>query len=286
LKHLIFIVFSMFFFCLSSFSLDFYFMAEKLLERDPQILLKKLEYETALDKESTIDILKKELDFNRVKCEKLKKLVSVSYDYNLSQLETKKYTFVINLKMYGVIYERFSEPLEVIKMKLKSFERRQEYLIDVLKIIIGIENVDTPGLIDLENIDMSILFMDFESLLNISGVEKLFEAEIASSVNEILQLSAQKNDFEILLIEKIESLRDSFDLLNAYKMVHDDYINKIEEIEDRYKLGEISNQEYIKSQLDLVDLKIKLLNAEKNFVEGYLEVLELLGLSAEKYLFK
>jgi hypothetical protein len=261
-------------------------MAEKLLERDPQILLKKLEYETALDKESTIDILKKELDFNRVKCEKLKKLVSVSYDYNLSQLETKKYTFVINLKMYGVIYERFSEPLEVIKMKLKSFERRQEYLIDVLKIIIGIENVDTPGLIDLENIDMSILFMDFESLLNISGVEKLFEAEIASSVNEILQLSAQKNDFEILLIEKIESLRDSFDLLNAYKMVHDDYINKIEEIEDRYKLGEISNQEYIKSQLDLVDLKIKLLNAEKNFVEGYLEVLELLGLSAEKYLFK
>lgn len=276
----------MFFFCLSSFSLDFYFMAEKLLERDPQILLKKLEYETALDKESTIDILKKELDFNRVKCEKLKKLVSVSYDYNLSQLETKKYTFVINLKMYGVIYERFSEPLEVIKMKLKSFERRQEYLIDVLKIIIGIENVDTPGLIDLENIDMSILFMDFESLLNISGVEKLFEAEIASSVNEILQLSAQKNDFEILLIEKIESLRDSFDLLNAYKMVHDDYINKIEEIEDRYKLGEISNQEYIKSQLDLVDLKIKLLNAEKNFVEGYLEVLELLGLSAEKYLFK
>jgi len=69
-------------------------------------------------------------------------------------------------------------------------------------------------------------------------------------------------------------------------MVHDDYINKIEEIEDRYKLGEISNQEYIKSQLDLVDLKIKLLNAEKNFVEGYLEVLELLGLSAEKYLFK
>lgn len=286
MKYLILAVIPMLFFCLNSFSIDFYVITEKLLEKDPQILLKKLEYESALNKENTIEILKKEIIFNRVKCEKLKKLISISYDYNLAQLEAKKYTLIINLKMYDIDDGMFSDPIEVLKVRLKSFERKQENLISILKILTGVDDIDGPGLIDLENIDMSIVFLDFESLLNISSIEKLFEADGSASVNDILRLSVQKNNLRILLIEKIESLRNSLDLLNAFKLVHDDYINKIEEIESKYKLGEISNQEYIKSQLDLVDMKIKLLSAEKNFVERYLDVLELLGLSVEKYLFE
>ena len=270
-----------------SYSTDFSLMAKKLLEESPEVLIKKLEYESSLKEKNESEILSARLSFNESKCQELEKLISIIYDYNISLFESKKYTLLINLRMSSTdTSESVDKPLDILKHRLRSLERKKEYLIESLKILTKMKNIESLGLVDLENVDMSIVFLDIQSLLNMSDKRRLLELKKTNSVRSILESSIDIRNLKLELMRCSFKLKDSFDLLNLYKSIHNEFLREIEKIENRYKSKEISNEEYIKSQLHLINLKIKLLDQEKTFILNYLNMMKLLGLDVEKHLFE
>jgi len=270
---------------LNCFFVDFSALFKNLMEKSPEILSKKLQYESLLtvkkkDKDE-LKLLNAELNFNRAKCQELKTLVSLVYDYNISQLEFKKYTLLINLNRFS---KSMSESPEILNFKLETVERKKDKLIKEMRILVNVEHFGSPELLNLENLDISLVFLDEQSLLNMSLSEKLLEVRNVDSVQEVLKLSIEKRNLKLELVDKLFELRNSFDLLNIYKTVHSNFANKINSIEDEYRAGKISSENYIKSQLEFIELKIKLLSQEKDFILRYLDILELLGLDVEKYL--
>ena len=262
-------------------------MAKKLLEESPEVLIKKLEYESSLKEKNESEILSARLSFNESKCQELEKLISIIYDYNISLFESKKYTLLINLRMSSTdTSESVDKPLDILKHRLRSLERKKEYLIESLKILTKMKNIESLGLVDLENVDMSIVFLDIQSLLNMSDKRRLLELKKTNSVRSILESSIDIRNLKLELMRYSFKLKDSFDLLNLYKSIHNEFLREIEKIENRYKSKEISNEEYIKSQLHLINLKIKLLDQEKTFILNYLNMMKLLGLDVEKHLFE
>lgn len=270
-----------------SYSTDFSLMAKELLEESPEVLIKKLEYESSLKEKNESEILSARLSFNESKCQELEKLISIIYDYNISLFESKKYTLLINLRMSSTdTSESDDKPLDILKHRLRSLERKKEYLIGSLKILTKMKNIESLGLVDLENVDMSIVFLDIQSLLNMSDKRRLLELKKTNSVRSILESSIDIRNLKLELMRYSFKLKDSFDLLNLYKSIHNEFLREIEKIENRYKSKEISNEEYIKSQLHLINLKIKLLDQEKTFILNYLNMMKLLGLDVEKHLFE
>jgi len=270
-----------------SYSTDFSLMAKKLLEESPEVLIKKLEYESSLKEKNESEILSARLSFNESKCQELEKLISIIYDYNISLFESKKYTLLINLRMSSTdTSESVDKPLDILKHRLRSLERKKEYLIESLKILTKMKNIESLGLVDLENVDMSIVFLDIQSLLNMSDKRRLLELKKTNSVRSILESSIDIRNLKLELMRYSFKLKDSFDLLNLYKSIHNEFLREIEKIENRYKSKEISNEEYIKSQLHLINLKIKLLDQEKTFILNFLNMMKLLGLDVEKHLFE
>lgn len=266
------------------FPTNFSSLFNELMEKSPEILSKKLEYESYLTNEEKDEskLLNAELEFNRTKCNELKDLVSMIYDYNISQLEFKKYTLLINLSSSS---KDVDESPGFLNFKLKSTERKKEELIKEIEILLDAENLEPPGLVNLETVDISLVFLDEGSLLNMSLVKEILELKDSDSDSalKVLQKSAERRKLRLKLVDRLFDLRNSFDLLNLYRTTHNDFTKAIDSIEKDYRSGKISNEDYINSQLKFVELKIKLLSQEKDFILRYLDILELLGLDVEKY---